>query len=974
VGYNLEDAVQLNDAVLIPKGDSLFLTKNFQDFIPAPGQYSYLGQFSLNDTTYLVTREHLKVNPKYIIRLKETLEFDTVLTFNGDGAGLFELINANNQFAFFMLDKRLYRYNHLLKNIQQILPGQAGSNFLERRQTVFFGNTLYACDTNLYVLRETDSMFRSTGVDNLNNYPRLSYHPRMKVPWGILCTFLDESDSLVYTGLTDGDTIVHINPLSQWPDSSFRSVKSSLGTYKSGFRDTLRYNYARAIGLKEDANWKDTYQYRWHYFDTISYRIKLTQSVNNSHHIIWHLKEPLFKIGDNVLAFSFLSKHGYELTSLTPQGATLIEDVFPGMASGLENEFPGESYLNDNKQLFFTATHPYHGRSLFRTNGTTEGTGILAAPGLLQGWGQLKMFLIADDLFVYKMAETGVIYRIKKDAPFIAKKHSQPTNKHWNQSINASMYSLGNSATKLNRTRMKVSGGLLSAFTSMTSSNYRFFPEAMQRTPYHRRDFYSLGMGYGVWDTTGQLLVAGRVNSRVTYPQVSVGKDSTVLLFYGHRDSSFTNFDTLYKNGQFHLLRSYKLDGRVQWSREFPMNMNAFDMITDKQGNIYLLGAYSDGLLDLADRTLTSSYETQGYAIKLTNQGELVWAANLADAEIRRLNTLFTLHFDENTNKLYAVYGEGSFNISSSCKYTPKWLTLVSQIDGNSGSLVWKHLIENTDLSEYYGLSTAPNGDVWVAGKFRGEYVSNGEILQQSEGNTNCPTSGLLICIDGKTGAYKRSITRTAGEFADIRIANNNIYTVWLSTERYIESGIDYPDRYHALAIEKRALDGGIISKYESPVSWLPREQPFFDLTILDENENFLLFSSNTSSFLISDSLYIPNRSTVSSNGSCLIMRRPGSFLRKVNLAPTNTFDSNNPFSIYPNPARFNEVFVRAAGNEKPFTRYQLSDLGGRVVAMGKLDEEKFPQYLSFPRHLKGMFLLNLAGNGESQSFKLKLD
>ena len=978
--FEISEARQLNNGVLITKDNAAYLTKDFQNFRFAASVNSLMGNFSLNDTSYLLLREQYSTNPKFIIRLDKDLEQDTLLTFNGAGSGDFELLNRTKNLAFFTLQDKLYRYNKRLNRIQRITTGQAAYRLLTSHpQTAMDKNVMYLTDSNFYKLSPADTSIKKAQIDFHRSYPDFRLYPRLKVPWGILCVFADSSSGKLYSALTNGDTMRHIHPVPQWPDTSFEEENFTLSFYEWwgrswGFRDRVRYEYGRSIATKEEANRKRTRQSRWCYFDTLSKKLVFSSSKNNNHTTLIR-KSRLFKVKDQNLAFSYLDGYGFELLKVNSRGSELIRDVFPGMASGILAEYPYESFLQTDKYLFFTATHPYHGRSLFRTDGSTEGTGILAAPGILESWGNLTLFHTEQWLYVYKPSEEGKIYRVKKDADFIEEKYTGATNRHWNQSIYPSLYKrMSVGGGQLFRSRMKYKNGLIMATTPKTTGSYRFFPEARVALPYNRNTYPYGTMNYGVWDTTGRLLVPGFVSNQGGYTQATVSTDSLVSIFFKHQDESITNFDTVRLYGQHNLLRTYALQGDLKWTLQLPPNINALDMISDTSGNIYLSGIYYGGSLELSNGTLNSKYKEQSFITKVNTDGKLDWAINMNDGDLRNLSNLNTLHFDERRDKLYYLCGEGSFNVSSSCKYS-NWLARVSQINAANGDIGWSRLIENTDLAEYYGLTTTDNGDVWVAGKFRGELIVNDEVREVAQGDNDCPNSGLLLGLDAHTGIIKHSAIKPSGGFADVYAARNHLYTVWFSTDRVIDSDLDYPKSYHALSIEKRSLDGKSKAEYLSPVKYSIGE-PFFDFSTINDREDWLLFSANLDRSPIADSLYVAGRSLSNWIGSSLLMRRTGKIFKNLEKeqAAASGNASKSSFSIYPNPAPFHEVFVRAPGRENTFTRYRLNRYDGQFVASGTMEEDGFPQKISFRNNLSGLFILHLSGNGKPQTFKLILD
>ncbi|MDZ7845675.1 MAG: T9SS type A sorting domain-containing protein [Owenweeksia sp.] len=176
-----------------------------------------------------------------------------------------------------------------------------------------------------------------------------------------------------------------------------------------------------------------------------------------------------------------------------------------------------------------------------------------------------------------------------------------------------------------------------------------------------------------------------------------------------------------------------------------------------------------------------------------------------------------------------------------------------------------------------------------------------------------------------------------------------------------------------ATTIEQRDLSGIVKAAYQFPTKPADADN-FFQLKILENsNKDWLMFSGVTDGYLISDSLYQVGMSLDRNHYNTFLMRRSGQIFRDLAVTQPIADEAGNPFSLYPNPARFHEVFVRSSSDAKPFTHFQLTSLDGRVVESGAPVGEGFPQYIKFSTRLRGLFLLHLFGNGTPQTFKLYL-
>jgi ELWxxDGT repeat protein len=117
---------------------------------------------------------------------------------------------------------------------------------------------------------------------------------------------------------------------------------------------------------------------------------------------LWYLTN----MGDTLYFTASDGASGYELwrSDGTAEGTALVYDILPGSASSFPSFF--SPWLTDGGTvLFFVANDDVHGRELWRSDGTTEGTALVydiwpgaesAAPGEL-AYTQGVLFFAADD-------------------------------------------------------------------------------------------------------------------------------------------------------------------------------------------------------------------------------------------------------------------------------------------------------------------------------------------------------------------------------------------------------------------------------------------------------------------------------------------------------------------------------------------------------------------------------------------------
>jgi len=977
-GYRTNGWIELKEAILIPTDvdypdREYFLTDDFQNFVPATPGNNFRGHLNLRNHSYLVLTNTDLRTLHYIVRINQDLSLDTVSQFTSDEASLFDILDQQGHYGYFGIGDEFFRFSEITLEIENI-----DVSFLNGLDARFF--TVFTNDEalfmeelgHLYRLAHTDSAF-SQVLLNDSLYSDLSFFPTLKVDEGLLVIF-NGTDSVQYSGILLGDSVIgHINALPAWPDAS--TANPLAGTnfpyvyrqYMYQFKSIKPQRHILGVRSRKQPTGEIFSQVAWYSYDTISNRFWVTQEILESYEVESH--HATYNVGKSTLAFSNYKNKGLELVKLHRDSVELLRDNFPGMASGSGRL--GRAIVLDDK-LYYMATHPYYGYSLHRSDGSRAGTGVLASLDKEFKGTSLRRLGTKIYLVGHTLGLPAEVFEVTEDSKFLKDKYYHNSNEHWNQSIYSNIYTqYGFGPANYNRPKMKTSGGLILSITSSHSEEDRFFPEEELKSPYHSRTSSSwhLTRTYALYDTSGQLLLPGYVRGYWGTEDLAIGRDTTVFTFFRHKDFSYTNFDTLDYAGYYNYFKAYNIDGSVKWSQRLSTNFEVIDMEADEEGNLIVIGKYEEGGLSFFGEYLSSPYSHQYFAAKIDASGNLQWAVNSSMEGFRRHSNLAYLHLDEKGEKIYLLISEGSYNVASSCRYS-HWLAQVIQIDANTGNIDWSQNLETNDLAVFYGITTSAIGEVWVAGWFRGAYLDNGEVMERATG-TDCPKNGLLICLDKSSGRYKKSMANPQGSYGAVHATDDALYTLWYSYDRILNRTEHSGD--WATTIEQRDLSGIVKASYQFP-SLPARSGNLFQLEVLDNsNRDWLMFSGVTDGYLISDSLYEVGVSLDWDRYNTFLMRRSGQIFQDLKVMQPIAAEEDNPFSIYPNPAYFHEVFVGASSGEEPFTDYQLISLDGRVVASGSPQGEIFPQYIKFPTQLRGLYLLRLFGSGTPQTFKLHL-
>ncbi|MDZ7845673.1 MAG: hypothetical protein U5L96_02205 [Owenweeksia sp.] len=445
--------------------------------------------------------------------MNENLSLDTVTQINSSKEGRFKLLDQQGHYAYFGIGEDFFRFNEITQSIERInVDFLNGLNF--KAYNVFTTeDAFFIVEDYIYRLAHNDSTFSKGLEANDSLYPRLVLYPKINVNEGVQVTFYGADDSLHYSGILQGDSaIIQIRSLPAWPDTSFKVNLVPGASYAQISHSPKGADFQSFI-ITSRGKWRTSGEYvgqvRWYYFDTLSNSFSITQDTHNAHYV--ETNPANFKLKKGTVAFSMYKNKGLELVKLHRDSLELLRDNFTGMASGIGKN--DQSLVLDG-ELYYMATHPYYGYSLHRTDGSREGTGVIAS--LDKKFKSSKLVSIGSKVYLAgsTLGLPAKVFEVAKDSPFLEDKYSQNSTEHWNQSIYSNLYYQSASGrARYNRPKMKTKDGLILCSTGSHSQGNRFFPEEELKSPYHTRtgNSWPLTKTYALYDTSGNLLLPGYV-------------------------------------------------------------------------------------------------------------------------------------------------------------------------------------------------------------------------------------------------------------------------------------------------------------------------------------------------------------------------------------------------------------------------------------------------------------------------------
>lgn len=202
-----------------------------------------------------------------------------------------------------------------------------------------------------------------------------------------------------------------------------------------------------------------------------------------------------------------------------------------------------------------------------------------------------------------------------------------------------------------------------------------------------------------------------------------------ITSIYGEYDLDTTEAENLIGEEDYSIpvLTKFSSDGTFQWSKTVIKEANGWNSVTDAtcdaEGNIYITG-YFENEIDFnpgeEEFLMNATDGEEMFILKLNSDGEFLWAKQYGGADA---------YTNANAIKVTAtnIYIAGDFNgevqfdtVYESNGSAEDAFALKLALDG---TIVWSYYFGGDHMDEATAIDVDANGDVYVAGYFRGEDV-----------------------------------------------------------------------------------------------------------------------------------------------------------------------------------------------------------------------------------------------------------
>ena len=294
----------------------------------------------------------------------------------------------------------------------------------------------------------------------------------------------------------------------------------------------------------------------------------------------------------------------------------------------------------------------------------------------------------------------------------------------------------------------------------------------------------------------------------------------------------------------------FKLDGqtgKLKWVKEFLTTRSFISppdqkITIDNEDNIYVSFNFNDGLANIGSFQINSLKSTANAILKLNKEGNILWAKCTETPWNDMYGLSRSMTYDSVNQCIYNLIGQGAYNWSASCKYSP-FRSLVHKINKN-GEFAEVQKIDGDDLNGSRVMTMTKNNSIFVSGFYRGELsmaqLSTKSVLGKKGFCNNWEQ--FYGTIDAKNGEPRNFRGTPNDKFFPLDICSDYQYVYVLGA-----SGIPN-EKMYSLSIQRFTHMGRLAGKRS--LNQCLVESPF------DFNDDYDIALNGSSHFVISMNAY----------------------------------------------------------------------------------------------------------------------
>ncbi len=707
-------------------------------------------------------------------------------------------------------------------------------------------------------------------------------------------------------------------------------------------------------------------------------------------------KWPRFhEVNDRLLVFGVLGPYGAEPYYLDGSGVRVLKDIYPGFGSSIEDMENQLFYSNINvwwddvpfeklgSEAFFVANHKNFGRSVFKTDGTPEGTTLIANPAKgSRSLGDSRLIKSTNNqLFLIHKPTFDALEVFK--IPIVSQVPDPVENENeWNI-----RFGLG-----------------INDFTSL-SGEYEKFAKTYVKD---NGDFIVYQQGIDpsfLWanqdgfDTIGALAITGFSNERSVIHffdsngsvknQISLichdsrselGVDpktgKVVLAYQKDHDIGFIGKERL-ESGKYFMLTGLNEKGERQWERLFPNQEVAPGKVILHDHKIYISGWYFGRQVRFGALTANSVISPQPFTAAFSQDGEPIWIKNVEIDSFRYWSNLNNIVIDSANGLLISLFNESGYSWRSSCGFSD-WHYVIQANDIHTGDSIWQIQFKTGGLSRFPTLSKLSNGDLVVGGDITSSLEIKNKEFVPKRIESSCPQASVVFVIDPESGRLKE-IRKDDGHenkyLRDILPTKNGYYTASILRKDSVH--FYFRPRYRSefqVQLDLWTNKGHLVGSknfWLGRPNWDSRESDVsVDIEIGGQNSVLLNTSFNQEWQTGFDTLFSFPAEFLTHKSFVLSKRDGISF---SDYDPESFFELNEKTAIiYPNPnfgPTLNFIFKKNGFNK--FRRARLFNLSGEEIMDWDIEFTEIESSISWGRRPgPGLYILRLEGE-RTESFKI---